>query len=224
MAGTQRLTAIAMAFLLTGTSGSGKPDVLGIVVQANRANLGSYSVSEGTTVYDGDRISTEPEGNLRFRGGAVMLSLEGESSAIVHSSSDGTTKEFCAELVSGSAVLSAGAGAGAEIVARSAHVRPGGNAASVIHVRVLGEKELIISARRGPVQFSYREESVTIDEGKSYWVVLDPPQDGAAASQNEKRPGGHNKTFVLIAVGAAAAVAGVVLWKTRRGVESPDHP
>jgi hypothetical protein len=139
MAGTQSLTAIAMAFLLAGLPGSGRPDMLGIVVRANHANLGSYAV---------------------------------------------------------------------------------------IQVRVLGEKELIIFARRGPAQFSYRDESVTIDKGKSYRVVLDPSQDGAAASQDKKKAGGHNKTFVLIAVGAAAGVAGVVLWRATatKAVESPDHP
>jgi hypothetical protein len=43
MAGTQRLLAIAMAFLLPGSPGSAKPDALGFVVQADHPILGSQN-------------------------------------------------------------------------------------------------------------------------------------------------------------------------------------
>jgi hypothetical protein len=52
MAGTQRLLAIAVSFLLADISGGAKPDVLGIIVASNHANLGERSASEGTSVYD----------------------------------------------------------------------------------------------------------------------------------------------------------------------------
>jgi hypothetical protein len=75
MVGTQRLLAIAMALLLAGIPLDAKPDVLGIIVGANGARLGAHSASEGTSVYDGDRLSTETGGALRLRSGTSMLYL-----------------------------------------------------------------------------------------------------------------------------------------------------
>jgi hypothetical protein len=62
MAGTQRLLAMAMVSLLVGVAVYSTPDVLGIILGSNRASLGAHSASEGTSVYDGDRLSTEAGG------------------------------------------------------------------------------------------------------------------------------------------------------------------
>ena len=221
MAGTQRLLAIAMTYFLAGVPGSGRTDVLGIVVQAHHANLGSHAVSEGTTVYEGDRLSTDPGGTLQVRSGEVMLRLKEASSVVVRDGASVAVKEFRAELVSGSVELSAAEGVGAEIVACGARIRPAGNTAGVIQVRVLGEKELVIFARRGSAQFSYHDESATIAEGKTYRVVLDPADDRAPGDQTAKKPGRPNKAFLLIAGGIVPGVVGVAIWKA---LESPDRP
>ncbi|MFI5092117.1 MAG: hypothetical protein ACHQIK_01620 [Candidatus Acidiferrales bacterium] len=64
MAGTQRLLAIAMAVFLANIPARAKPDALGIIVLADRASLDSQAASEGTTVFDGDRLSTIAGGRL----------------------------------------------------------------------------------------------------------------------------------------------------------------
>ena len=232
MAGTQRLLAITMAFSLTGISRSAKPDALGIVVQADHASLGSEAASEGTTVYDGDRLSTEARGSLRLLIGKAMLYVAEQSSVIVHQDANMEAKEFEAELVSGAAVLSVTAGTAGEIVASSARVRPIGETRGVVQVRLVGPHELIVFARRGPAQISYRGESETIAEGKSYRVLLNSSDDSASGVQGAKKSGKRNKALVLIAVGAAAAAGAALLWKSMdrsasassKGVESPDHP
>jgi hypothetical protein len=66
MAGTQRLLAITMAFSLAGIPRSAKPDALGIVVLADHTSSDFQAASEGTTVYDGDWLSTEAGGSLRL--------------------------------------------------------------------------------------------------------------------------------------------------------------
>jgi len=220
---------VAMMILPASIAGGGTPGVLGIIEQANRAHLGSATVSEGTTVYEGDRLSTEANGTLQMRCGDVVLLLEGESSVIVRSNASAATEEFYAELVRGAVVLSSSAGVAGEIVVRSARIRPLGTVPGAVQVRILGEKELIIFAKRGPALFSYRGENETIPEGKTYRVILDPSEAGGGASgdQTASKPGAHNKGFILVAVGAAAVVAGVAAWRatrTTRAVESPDHP
>jgi hypothetical protein len=223
MAGTRHLLAIAMTFLLAGISRSGKPEVVGIVVQADHAKLGSSAASDGTTVYDGDRLSTETGGTLRLRSGGVMLYLADESSVIVRNGASAAAKEFEAELVKGAVVVSAAAGTGAEVVARSARIRPEANTAGVIQVRVLGEKELVIFARRGSGQFTYRDETETIPEGKTYRVLLDPADGGASTGQSAKKAGHAGKAFVLIAIAVAAGIS-IPLALRQQQYESPDRP
>jgi len=229
MAGTQRLLAIAMAFSLTGIPGNAKPDALGVVVLADHASLGSQAASEGTTVYDGDQLSTEAGGSLRLLIGEAMLHVTEQSSVIVRKDVNIAAKKFEAELVSGTVVISVTAGTPGEIVASSARVRPMAETRGVVQVQLVGPPELIVFARRGPAQISYRGESETIAEGKSYRVLLNPSDDGASAGQGAKKSGKRRKTFVLIAVGAATTAGVALLWRsTDRGastsVESPDRP
>jgi hypothetical protein len=59
------------------------------------------------------------------------------------------------------------AGTTGEIVASAARVRPIAETRGAIQVRLVGQHELIVFARRSPAQISYRGESETIAEGKS---------------------------------------------------------
>jgi hypothetical protein len=229
MAGTQRLLAIAMSFSLPGIPSSAKPDALGIVVQADHASLGSQAASEGTTVYDGDRLSTEAGGSLRLLIGEAMLYVTEQSSVIVHQDANPAAKEFEAELVSGTAVISVAAGTTGEIIASSARIRPIAETRGVVQVRFVGAHELMVFARRGPAQISYRGESETIAEGKSYRVLLNASDDSGSGVQSAKKSGKRGKALLVIAVGVAAAAGITALWKvTERGaggaVESPDRP
>ena len=231
MAGTQRLLAITRAFSLAGIPRSAKPNALGIVVQADRASLGSQVASEGTTVYDGDRLSTAAGGSLRLLIGEAMLYVTEQSNVIVHQDANLAAKEFEAELVSGAAVISVTAGTTAEIVASSARIRPIAEMRGVVQVRFVGPHELMVFARRGPAQISYRGESETIAEGKSYHVLLNPSDDSGSGAQGAKKTGKHSKALGLIAVGVAAAAGITARWRGAEkgasgstGVESPDRP
>ena len=231
MAGTQRLLAITMAFFLTGIPRGAKPHALGIVVQSDHARLGSQAASEGTTVYDGDRLTTGAGGSLRLLIGEAMLYVTEQSSVIVHQDANLAAKEFEAELFSGAAVISVTAGTAGEIVASSARVRPIAETRGVVQVVLVGPHELMVFARRGPAQIRYRGESETIAEGKSYRVLLNPSDDSGSGVQGAKKTGKHSKALVLIAVGVAAAAGITALWRgMERGasgntsVESPDRP
>lgn len=228
MAGTQRLLAITMSFslLLAGVPASGKPGALGVIVQAELANLGSAGVSNGTSIYDGDHLSTAAGGSLRVVAGEAMLYLTEQSSVIVREAAEGAGKEFDVELVSGGVEFSMAAGTPAAIMACSARILPLGEKRGVVQVRRVGPNELIVFARLGPARISYHGESETIAEGKSYRVLLNPSEDGAAVGgsagdENNKNAGGHGKGFVLVAVGAAV-ITSIVLG--REALESPDRP
>lgn len=231
MAGTQRLLATVMAFSLMGISAQGRSDVLGVVAQANRASLGFGAVAEGTTVYDGDRLTTGADGSLQLLVGDAMLYLADQSSAVVRSHPSGAKKEFQAELLSGAAVLSLTAKTAGEILVTSASLRPLAETRGVLRVQIVGPHELIVSAQRGSAQISYEGESEIIGEGKSYRVLLSPADD-QSGNPAPKKPQKRHKAILLIALGAGAvAIATAIPLLTggssggaNKGVESPDRP
>ncbi|HKN76662.1 MAG TPA: hypothetical protein VJW94_15895 [Candidatus Acidoferrum sp.] len=225
MAGTQRLLAITMSFSLASIPSSAKSDALGIVVQADHASLGSQAASEGTTVYDGDRLSTEAGGSLRLVIGEAMLYVPEQSSVIVHQDTKPVAKEFEAELLSGTAVISVTAATTGEIVASTARVRPMAETRGVVQVRLVGPHELLVFARRGPAQISYHGENETIAEGKSYRVLLNPSDDDASGDVSAKKSGKRGKALVVIAVAAVTAGTVILVLRGKEGsVESPDRP
>lgn len=225
MAGTQRLLAAVLTISMANISGSGKPAALGLVVQAERATLGSAAAAEGTTIYDGDRISTNEEGSARLRIGAAMLQLGDKTSVILHSDAGREAKEFEAELLSGTASLSAATGTDGEIVASGARVRTISDVRGIVQVHRVRPYELIVFAQRGPAQISYREDKETIPEGKSYHVLLNPSDNEGTSGSGAKHSGKRRKALLLIAIPAGAAALAFGLWhETTKGVESPDHP
>jgi hypothetical protein len=231
MRGSQRLAAVAMALLLTSRAGGATPDVVGIVVQSSHASLGSHDAAEGTTLYDGDRLSTDADGALGLRMGQAALHLSEKSSVVLHDHSSGAAKEFQAELLSGTVVLSVGAVSGWEIGACSARIRPVSETRGIVRVQILGARELLVYAQRGAAQVFYRGETEIIPEGKTYHVMLNvadgDPQDSSGSIAKEPAHPGKMLLVVAIAAGAATA-AGVALALTgggsQRGVESPDRP
>ena len=99
----------------------------------------------------------------------------------------------------------------------------------VVEVGIVGPNELLVFARRGPAQISYRGETETIAEGKSYRVRLNASEDATSGQQSAKKSGKRGKALVLIAVGAATAGGIAAIWAGKDrggkgGVESPDRP
>jgi hypothetical protein len=227
MAGTQRLLAMATTFFLAGIPSGRNADAVGIVVLADHASSGSLAAAEGTTIYDGDRLSTDAGGALRLQVGRDFVSLADQSCVMIHRGGSGAVKEFEAELVSGTVVLSVAKGTDGKIVASGARVRPLGAPRGVVQVRMVGPNELVVFAERGAAEISYHGETETIAEGKSYRVLLRPDEDGTSEDQSAKKAGKRGKVLVLIAVGAATAAGIVLLSRGGSGgksVESPDHP
>jgi hypothetical protein len=212
------LLALEIAFLLAGNFAGGRPAVLGVVVQAHRAHVNTSAVSDGATVYDGDRFSTEAGGTLRLRGEAAARDLAEESTVQLRRTGNGG-QEIEVELIKGPLAFSAECPTAVEIVAREARIRPVAEARTIAQVRVVGPKELRIYARRGALQFLYRGESETVAEGKSYRVILDPPEDPKKKANVE--PNRQRKAFVIIVIGAESGVLVYELWKA---FESPDRP
>jgi hypothetical protein len=219
----RQFVALAVASLLA--PGPSRPAVtpLAIITHAQDAHIGTADASIGSTIYEGDRLSTEAEGTLRVSATAATLQLDAQSAVVIRRSSN-SDAILIAELASGTLVFSARTG-NIAVSADEALIRPAAPAATMAHIRVVNRKELRVYTQRGTLEFSYRGESEVLAEGQSYRILLDPSErDVASVSPPEadKRKSAHaHHTFLLIAIAAAAAIAIPLLI---HHFESPDKP
>lgn len=212
--------SLAMAGFLTLSSLPARPSVLGVVLAAKHARLNSTTVTVGATVYDGDRFSTETGGMLRLRSGTAGLELA-EASVIHVQNPPNGVQGTEVELDKGTLVFRSERVASVDVVAREASIRPIADTRTIAQITITGPKELVIRARRGALQFSYRGETETLAEGKSYRVILDPPNNGP---KEEPVPATKlPKGFKIVILGEVAAVVALGIYELREQ-ESPDRP
>lgn len=210
--------AFAIAGFLTLSSVPAKPALLGVVMAAKLVHLNTTVVTAGATIFDGDRFSTETGGMLRLRSGTAIIEL-GEESAVSFRSPPADAQSVEVRLDKGRLVFSAVRAASIEIIACEARVRPSKDGRTVAQVKVTGPSELRIDARRGALQFSFRGETEKLTEGRSYRVILDPPNN----SPTEKGPVHPPKGFKIVLIGEGAAVVALGIYELREP-ESPDRP
>ena len=93
---------------------------LGVVVAAENANVGAGVTTSGATIYDGDRLQTPANSNLRVRLGSGQMVLRQNTIADVHTFPNG----FSANLDTGTVVVSSAAGQTFQVIADGATIRP----------------------------------------------------------------------------------------------------
>ncbi|MGA2810688.1 MAG: hypothetical protein ABSG16_04765 [Candidatus Acidiferrum sp.] len=223
---------LAMAMLLMGLPGAPvlaapAPAVqLGIVVYADHARLGTGSASVGSTVFGGDKLSTEPSGSVQVRAGAARLLLASSSAATLSEDDASPT----AVLSSGTATFSTANAKAFVLHFATATIRPNTDEPTVGQVSALGAKEFVVKSTRGSLLVTVAGESRVVAEGSAYHVILDPTPEAAAAAGSPApgRPGpsgppvsaGTSK-FVWYAVGVVALVTAIAIHEA---LESPDRP
>ncbi len=221
---SRRLLAFLLAFLLLSMPSRARDDSVGLISGASGARIASGLVSAGATIFDGDRLSTAEEGFVDLRSGPSRIYLFGQSTATLH----GTPKSLKAELAAGSLAFSTTLVEAVTVQAGGAMIRPAADAPTSAQVKILGPANLLITARSGALQFSYRGESQALQEGHMYRIALDSstaPSAGASAGGNPTRPGGReDKAFKIVAVLGIIGIGGLTAWAIHEAVESPDRP
>jgi hypothetical protein len=229
----QRLRAIfaaALSVTLATAPLMGAPtaSVFGTVVTAERAHVDEGIASVGTTVFAGDRLTTEEQGSVQIRAGAARLLLLGASSAMVNDG-EGTPS---AKLLLGTATFSTGNAHAFTLYASKAAIRAQSDAPTIGQVRLLNAKELLVTSKRGPLSVTVDGETQTIEDGKAYHVYLDPDMaaaQGPAGAGGGQGPGGKGgsplkagRSRFLIVVVAVTAIA--TYFAVSESLESPSRP
>jgi hypothetical protein len=218
------LALLLSASLVAAPVCAAPPSSLGIVVYADRAQVGAAQASVGATVFSGDRLSTEQSGGVQVRASAARLLLSGASS--VTFSQDDVTP--AATLTAGSATFSTANSKAFALHVASAVIRPNSDQPTIGQVTVLNPKELIVRSTRGSLSIAVEDDVREIPEGAAYRVVLDPnaadPQGPrGAGSKGYGRPPikAAKSRFIWFAVGVTAVVTA---WALHEAFESPDRP
>lgn len=215
------IAALVLVFALACVSAFAATTPLGTVITADRAYIGEAGADVGTTIFSGDRVSTDVQGSMQLRTGAARFLLLSSSAAIVDNS-DGWPS---ARLVLGTATFSTGNAHAFTLYASNAIVRPQTDAPTIGTVTYVNEKELVVTARRGSLVVSVQGEQQVIAEGTSYRVLLDPqgPEGAGAGQQQGGQKGGAGPlaagrsrfliiTTALIIAGTGVAIA--IAWES----------
>jgi hypothetical protein len=221
--------SMILAISLAITSSPGVTPV-GVVSHGDRAHLGVGTASAGTTLYEGDRLSTDAGGELGVRSGPVALQLAQQTSLTLGSVAPGE-KGIVADLDSGTLILSADSGSAVVVRANGATIRAADETPIIAHVRVVAPKELRIFAQRGTLEFAYREQRDLITEGACYRVLLDLNEeetgDSDKAGTPERKVGAAHRSFIFVSIAAGAAAATAVEHSHHghpHPHESPERP
>ena len=192
---------------------------LGVVLQADRAQVGTDLTSGGATIYDGDRLQTQVEGTLRATLGGPQLYLRNNTTAQVH----GLPNGFSADLLAGTVVVSSAEGQTFQLLADGATIRPTGAQPVVAQVTRISASVVQLSSSRGVLEVTMGDEVKTVDPGTSYRMEIAP--DASASSDPGPQGNGPYHTaknnFIWIAIIGVSAAAAVGVW---RALVSPSAP
>ena len=156
---------------------------LGIVVFAEHAHVGTAAASDGSTLYVGDKLTTESTGSIQVRAAAARFLLAGD--AIATLSSDGAP--LAATLTAGTATFSTSAARAFTLHFANAAIRANTDLPTVGQVSVVSSRELLVKSMRGSLAFSAGGETRVVAEGTAYRVILDPTaSELATAASHEK--------------------------------------
>jgi len=217
------MLASLMAF--PGFAANEKP--LGLVVQAQSAEVSNVKLAIGTTVYPGDKVETDAGGTLRLRMGTSQLYLLASSSATLGQRTD----SLFAEVARGTVGFSSNGADQFELEVPQGVIRASNGQPAYGQVTIVNPQEIIVSAFHGSLVLDNDGELHTIPEGKSYRVTMDlepavatpapaaaPYRDNADNTPAKRR---RKKLAFIILFGGIGALASYGIWTVLS--ESPSN-
>ena len=180
---------------------------VGMVVQAQGAQLEATEAVVGATVYPGDKISTGVGGSLRLKVGGGQIYLHPSTQARLAEIDDAVQ----ASITTGTMSFSTSSVEKLQIETPVGVVRAAPGKTAYGQVSITGPKEMIITAYTGDLEIDYLGQVETITAGNSYRVDLvpGPPPQGSKGTGTVSAIN-HHLVVKLITL----AVLGTVLYFT----------
>ena len=190
---------------------------IGILTLASHAKLGESTAFPGLSVFDGERLITEADGRLAVRTGHSFITL-GEKTEAELIQIDGGVH---VDMKAGSIHFSSAEGELVEVHTGDAMIGPASTQPTQALVTLLAPKVLQITAERGNLNFSYRNELRNLPEGQTYRIYLDAPSEAdtsVSGTQPASAPG--RLTYFIVGAGAAGGAA----WGIDHALRSGSAP
>jgi ferric-dicitrate binding protein FerR (iron transport regulator) len=197
------LLAVLLTIALVGEPAVSATPMLGQVIVKGLAKVNGLVTSSGTTVFPGDRVTTETNSvaELVLNGGNKVLLPQ---STAVTLSQDAS--QVIVNLKQGALALLSKNNSSPIIEANGVLIKPAADTAVVLEVAVRGNS-LRVLARRGSAIVVASDESIEVTEGKELDATTAP-----ASAQRPAAPAGVSRLakWAIISV-TAAAVTGLGL-------------
>lgn len=175
------ISTLASSIIAPALIAAQNPPV-GIVVLGQHAFVAGMSLGGGTSLYDGDSVSTQSKGSLQIRIGASQIVLGENANLSLHRAEHSVT----ADLGAGTIRFSCAAGAPLEIHALGAVIR-GRAGVSAGQIAIVGPNEFQVGSLSGALIVSVDGDTRTIAEGNAYDATLDSPADPQAPIPTARR-------------------------------------
>jgi hypothetical protein len=209
--------SLLIAFVIAGLvvlPVQAKPSAaLGMVTQAQSAQVDRATAAGGASVYPGDTLETGADGLMRLRVGAAQFYLLALSTATLA----GSTNTVTADLVQGTIGFSSTGSEAIEVRAEQAVIRPKTSQPTHARVTVISPNQLIVSSYRGPLELRVGDEVYSIPEMTSYRVDITATDEGSGRFS-------ARKTHAVLVLIGLVAVAAVTAYVVHRALVSPNHP
>jgi hypothetical protein len=204
----------------------GKP--LGILTLAYGAHLNASDAFAGSSVFEGERVSTDTNGKLSLRIGSSVITLAEQSAVMLQGSGDVAH----VDLDAGSVYLWSAESNPLEVHVEGALLRAHGKGNVQSQIRIFAPKILEVTTRQGSVDFLYGKEFRVLPEGQTYRIYLeseDDPRGAPEPGEDTRKPGMSTGTkvayFILGSAGVGLSAWGIHdLIQSNNGVESPAKP
>lgn len=203
---------VGMPALVSAANPASAP--LGVVLQADNAQVGADITVGGATIYDGDRLQTG-DGTLRARLGGPQMYLRANTVAQVH----GLPNGFSADLGAGTVVVSSTGGQIFQLLADGVTIRPAGAQETIAQVTRVSANELLLTSTRGALEVSTDDGVRTIEAGSSYRMEVDPADSDPGPQGAPIHPGHRHRWLFYAGLTAIPIVTSIFIW---RALISPD--
>ena len=244
---------LAAASLYFASLSSAQETPLGVVLQANQAHVRQSALTQGTSIFTGEEISTEDGGSTDIRIANSRFSLAEDSHSRFYPPHG--SKGSVVELRSGTITFRREAGDTTEIYAEDVRITPHGDGPVTGVVTIDSPCKIDVTAVSGDLEVFAGKESHVINEREQYEVhpkesvessteSISPEDDAYHRPHTHKvcvvprLANGSPSQFSKIGIIAGAAGAGVVALLLMHqsgkstttstspggGTESPDKP
>jgi len=186
---------------------------LGMVTQAQSAQVDRATAAGGASIYPGDTLETGIDGLMRLRVGTAQFYLFASSTATLA----GSVNTVTADLAHGTMGFSSTGNEAIEVHAEQAVIRPKTSQPTHARVTVVGPNQLIVSSYRGPLELRVGDEVYSIPESTTYRVDITTEDQGSGRFT-------ARKTHAVLVLLALIAIAGATGFLVHRALVSPNHP